>query len=86
MTAIDTKSDVEVFEQLTFEPETPCSFPGCPNTAAWLLLCPYDRNPEECCQPHRIWILEWPEDSVITFNRTCGHNPDVQSCLWEPIK
>lgn len=76
--------DIQVLEQLFEGFGEPCSFGPCENKADWMLLCPYDRNAESVCDAHKAVIDGWEPDTQIMFNETCGHNPDVGSCIWEP--
>ena len=78
--------EIELTEMSAFEFDTPCSFEGCKEAATWYLLCPYDRSAEPCCSTHKEQTAGWPDDLQIIFNESCGHAPDIGSCLWEPIK
>ncbi len=76
--------DIEVLEKLFEGFGEPCSYGECENQATWMLLCPYDRSAETVCDQHRQYILNMDQDEPIRFDGTCGHAPDVGSCIWEP--
>lgn len=86
MTSTDTvgDTDIEILNELFNMDREPCSLGDCDHPAAWFLLCPYDRSAETVCSMHRQELLGWPKDHNITFDNTCGHNPDIGSCIWEP--
>jgi hypothetical protein len=100
MTDLDIAGDLDIqnLEQEFEDDREPCSvsstveiFPGiiiptgkCRNRATWFLMCPEDRSAETVCDEHRASILGWPDDADIHFDETCGHNPLVKDCIWEP--
>lgn len=83
-TEVAGDTDISVFEEFLSGDTEPCSLNGCDHPAAWFLMCPYDRSAETVCSMHRRELLTWPKDEVIRFDQTCGHSPDMGSCLWEP--
>ena len=86
MTAIETRSDTEILEDILNEESLPCSYEDCPEEASHILQCAVcGIGKETLCQWHKDAILDAPEWATIYFNKTCGHYPLVFECKILPI-
>jgi hypothetical protein len=85
-TNTDAGVDIEVINQLDFEPVIPCSVGDCNQEAKWFLICGVcGVGQETVCQPHRQELGEWPEYAQISFDQTCLHSPFIGYCTWTSI-